>query len=89
MRSRAHLSSHPIHPILVVFPIGLWWTSFVFDVIGTTQNLPGLWSAGWYAALAGIFGGSRFQLEYEIEGARVRMRSRKKGRKCLPWRMLR
>ncbi len=56
MRSRARIGSHPIHPILVTLPIGLWWTSLAFDAIGAGQNMPALWSAGWYVALAGVFG---------------------------------
>ena len=33
MRSRAHIKSHPIHPMLVALPIGLWLGSFVFEEI--------------------------------------------------------
>jgi uncharacterized membrane protein/nitrite reductase/ring-hydroxylating ferredoxin subunit len=53
MRSRAQISSHPIHPILVTFPIGLFITSLVFDAIAVNRNLPSLWAAAWYCILAG------------------------------------
>src|SRR5579871_4318291 len=53
MRSRAQISSHPIHPILVTFPIGLFITSLVFDAVAVNQNLPSLWAAAWYCILAG------------------------------------
>ncbi|HLH06666.1 MAG TPA: DUF2231 domain-containing protein [Terriglobales bacterium] len=53
MRSKAHISSHPIHPMLVAFPIGLFITSLAFDAIGVSQGIPSLWSAGWYCILAG------------------------------------
>ena len=33
MASKASIAGHPIHPMLVAFPIGLWVTSFVIDVI--------------------------------------------------------
>ena len=33
MASRASIYRHPIHPMLVVFPIGLWIFSFVCDVV--------------------------------------------------------
>src|SRR5581483_7280723 len=56
MRARASIRSHPIHPILVTFPIGLWWTSLAFDAIGAARGMPELWAAGWYAALAGVCG---------------------------------
>ena len=32
MRARAQIKSHPIHPMLVAFPIGLWVASFIFDL---------------------------------------------------------
>lgn len=33
MESRAAIAGHPIHPMLVAFPLALWVTSFVVDVI--------------------------------------------------------
>src|SRR6266550_926077 len=33
MASKASIAGHPVHPMLVAFPIGLWTTSFVLDVI--------------------------------------------------------
>jgi uncharacterized membrane protein len=33
MASRASIYRHPIHPMLVVFPIGLWVFSFVCDLV--------------------------------------------------------
>ena len=33
MESRASLMGHPIHPILVAFPIGLLTTSVIFDIV--------------------------------------------------------
>jgi len=53
MRSRAQIGSHPIHPILVSFPIGLYFASLIFDVIGAAREWPSLWSAAWYCILAG------------------------------------
>ena len=32
MASKASIAGHPVHPMLVAFPIGLWTTSFVIDV---------------------------------------------------------
>ena len=34
MRARAQVNAHPIHPMLVAFPIGLFVTSFIFDLLG-------------------------------------------------------
>ena len=33
MKSKARVMGHPIHPILVAFPIGLLTTSVIFDVV--------------------------------------------------------
>jgi uncharacterized membrane protein len=57
MESRAKLFGHPIHPMLVVFPLGLFITSLIFDFIryGTGD---GTWSlVGFYMIGAGIIGG--------------------------------
>jgi uncharacterized membrane protein len=57
MESKAKLFGHPIHPILIPFPLGLLSTSVVFDVVYLlTGN--GKWSeiAFWMIA-AGVIGG--------------------------------
>ena len=33
MTSKASIGGHPVHPMLVAFPIGLWITSFAVDVL--------------------------------------------------------
>ncbi len=57
MRARAQLKSHPIHPLLVAFPIGLFVTSFIFDLIGRGLGYGSLFAAGWYCIIAGLIGG--------------------------------
>lgn len=56
MKSRANIAGHPIHPMLVVFPIGLWVFSFVSDLIYLgTSNVD--WnSVAYYAMAGGILG---------------------------------
>lgn len=54
MRSKAAISSHPIHPMLVAFPIGLFITSLAFDLIGVEAGYPLLSGAGWFCAVAGL-----------------------------------
>ena len=57
MESRTKLFGHPVHPMLVVFPLGLLGTAVVFDIIRlATGN--GYWSeiAFWMIA-AGIAAG--------------------------------
>src|SRR5207253_765125 len=53
MRARIHIKSHPLHPILVAFPIGLWTASLVFDLIGLAAGNNLLWAAGFYCIIGG------------------------------------
>lgn len=56
MRSRASISSHPIHPMLVAFPIAMWVMAFIFNVIAVLQTNAALWAAGFYCVIAGCVG---------------------------------
>jgi uncharacterized membrane protein/nitrite reductase/ring-hydroxylating ferredoxin subunit len=56
MRSKAAISSHPIHPMLVSFPIGLWIMAFIFDLLGVSRGDESLWAAGFYSVIAGCVG---------------------------------
>ena len=53
MRSKAAIKSHPIHPMLVAFPIALWVMAFIFDLIAVAGDNSGLWAAGFYCVIAG------------------------------------
>jgi uncharacterized membrane protein len=57
MESKVKLLGHPVHPMLIVFPLGLLATSLIFDVIGLISGNH-LWHemAFWLIA-AGIIGG--------------------------------
>jgi uncharacterized membrane protein/nitrite reductase/ring-hydroxylating ferredoxin subunit len=57
MRSHAQIAGHPIHPMLVVFPIGLLVGSWAFDLIGRMSGNELLWAAAFYMAIGGIVGG--------------------------------
>ncbi|MEO5935779.1 MAG: DUF2231 domain-containing protein [Terriglobales bacterium] len=56
MRSFAHFKSHPIHPILVTFPIALWTAALLADLAGVVLGHGLLWAAGFFAILGGILG---------------------------------
>src|SRR5262245_3671041 len=57
MESRAKIFGHAVHPILIVFPLGLLATAVVFDWIGWgTGNGKWLEISFWMIA-AGIIGG--------------------------------
>lgn len=54
--SRASVAGHPIHPMLVVFPIGLWVFSLVADLIHLAGG-GAAWSiTAFYAIAGGIIG---------------------------------
>lgn len=57
MESKAKLAGHPIHQMLVVFPLGLFMTAVVFDVIRMFYTVPGLTAASYYNIYAGVIGG--------------------------------
>jgi uncharacterized membrane protein/nitrite reductase/ring-hydroxylating ferredoxin subunit len=54
MKSRASVQSHPIHPMLIPFPIAFFTGTFVFHLWGWLANHPGIASAAYYINLAGI-----------------------------------
>jgi nitrite reductase/ring-hydroxylating ferredoxin subunit/uncharacterized membrane protein len=56
MRSKASIQGHPIHPMLVGFPIALWVAGFIFDLIGSRGSNAGLWAAGFYSVIGGCVG---------------------------------
>lgn len=49
---------HGIHPMLVVFPLGLLATAVVFDVIHLATDRSGFALAAGYAIAAGVVGGA-------------------------------
>jgi uncharacterized membrane protein len=68
MESRVKLAGHAVHPMLVIFPLGLLFTSLVFDVIFlVTRNTGfafasfaavGLWHGITSLAVIALFAGS-------------------------------
>jgi uncharacterized membrane protein len=57
MEARAKLFGHPIHQLLIVFPLGLLATSFFFDIGLLATGRPGLGVAAFYMIAAGIISG--------------------------------
>jgi uncharacterized membrane protein len=57
MSSPASVGRHPIHPMLVVFPIGLWTFSLVCDIIYIFGGRQAIWNTvALYTAIGGIIG---------------------------------
>jgi uncharacterized membrane protein len=57
MASGAKIFGHPIHPILIVFPLGLFAMAVVFDIIQLVTANPNLSLAAYYMIGAGIVTG--------------------------------
>lgn len=57
MESKAKVFGHPVHPMLVVFPLGLFATSLVFDLVRLGGGGDSFSVAAFYMIAAGIVGG--------------------------------
>ena len=57
MESRVKFLGHPVHPMLVVFPLGLFAMAVVFDVLYLALNNRLLLTASFYMIVAGVVGG--------------------------------
>ena len=57
MESRAKILGHAIHPLLIVFPLGLLSTAVLFDIFAMVLNDPALANVAYWMIAAGIIGG--------------------------------
>ncbi|HEU5318601.1 MAG TPA: DUF2231 domain-containing protein [Chloroflexota bacterium] len=57
MESKAKLAGHPIHPMLIVFPLGLLVMAVIFDLIAFFAGSTQLFVASYWMIAAGIIGG--------------------------------
>lgn len=56
MKSKASIKSHPIHPILVSFPIAFFVGTLLFDLVGVYNNDPDFYTTARHMQIAGIAG---------------------------------
>lgn len=57
MRTPASIFQHPIHPMLVAFPIGLWIFSLICDLIRVAGGAGDAWTVvAYYAMVGGLIG---------------------------------
>lgn len=54
MRSKAHLKSHPLHPMLIPFPLAFFTGTFLFDIVGYVISNFSFWQTGSYLQIAGV-----------------------------------
>lgn len=57
MKPRARILGHPIHRVLIVFPLGLLATSFFFDLAWLARGREQLAVVAWWLIFAGVVGG--------------------------------
>jgi uncharacterized membrane protein len=57
MESKAKLLGHPIHPMLIVFPLGLLATAVVFDLVALSTSDSSWFGVSFRMIAAGILGG--------------------------------
>jgi uncharacterized membrane protein len=57
MESKVKLAGHSVHPMLIVFPLGLLATAVIFDVIHLISGDPQWTVVAYYMIGAGIIGG--------------------------------
>ncbi|MCU1303476.1 MAG: rane protein [Candidatus Sulfotelmatobacter sp.] len=57
MESRVKFLGHPVHPVLIVFPMGLLVTAVIFDAIALTRGASYLFNAAYWMIAAGLVGG--------------------------------
>lgn len=56
MKDKARMANHPIHPMLIPFPIGLWIFSLAADIIYRAGGSDAWASAAYYTMAGGIIG---------------------------------
>jgi len=58
MRTPASIARHPVHPMLIPFPIGLWVFSFACDLIYALGSHDPVWKTiALYSMIGGLIGG--------------------------------
>ncbi len=57
MESKAKILGHALHPILIVFPLGLLSTGVIFDAIHLIWSKPPFLEVAYWMIAAGIIGG--------------------------------
>ena len=56
MKSRVTIAGHPVHPMLIPFPLALWATSFVVDILFYFTRHPTLLVISKFMLAAGCIG---------------------------------
>lgn len=54
MKSKANIKGHPLHPILIPFPIAFFIGTLVFDILAVTKMIDNYWYTAGYLEIGGI-----------------------------------
>jgi uncharacterized membrane protein len=57
VKARLTIAGHPVHHMLIVFPLGLLATSFFFDLAHLATGRTELAVVAWWMIFAGVIGG--------------------------------
>ncbi len=57
MRSKAQFMTHPIHPMLIAFPMAFLFAAPAFDIAGVVMDWPRAWTTGAYLSIAAVVTG--------------------------------
>lgn len=57
MESKAKVLGHPVHPMLIVFPLGLFIAALIFDILYLTTNNSTWATVAFWNIAGGIIGG--------------------------------
>jgi uncharacterized membrane protein len=57
MESKVKFAGHPVHPMLIVFPLGLLATAVIFDIVYLLSNSSQWTVVAYYMIGAGVIGG--------------------------------
>lgn len=78
MESRVKLLGHPVHPMLVVFPLGLFTTAAVFDVVHLVTGTPRWGDIAFWLITVGLIGAIGAAIAGVVDWAAIPARTRAK-----------
>jgi len=78
MEARAKLLGHPIHQMLIVFPLGLLATAVLFDVVWLVRRTPGWTASSYHMIVVGVIAGLAAALFGFIDWTKIPANTRAK-----------
>ena len=78
MESRIKLAGHPVHPMLIVFPLGLFSTAAAFDIIYLVTSAARWTEVAFYVVGAGLVGGIAAAVPGWVDWVAIPARTRAK-----------